>query len=128
MVQLQIQSGSRSGATFQTARFPLRAGRAKDSDLAIDDPGVWPRHFQINLLPEGLVLEAEPDALLSLNDVPVRRALLRNWDMITLGAVRIRFSLCPVHPSSQAAREWLTWIALAALCLGQVFLVYALLP
>src|SRR5208282_3669684 len=125
MVRLQILSGNRAGATFQSARFPMRAGRSQDSDFALDDPGVWPRHFQIDWQPDGLVLEVEPDALLSLNDTPVRRAILRNGDVMTLGAVRIRFSLSPVHPSSLAALEWLTWIALAALCLGQVALIYA---
>jgi hypothetical protein len=94
----------------------------------LDDPGVWPRHFQIDWQREGLILEVEPDALLSLNDSPVRRAVLRNGDVLTLGAVRIRFSLSPVRPSSLAAREGLTWIALGALCLGQVALIYALLP
>jgi hypothetical protein len=38
--------------------------------------------------------------------------------------LKIRFSLGPVRQSSMAAREWLTWIALGALCLGQVALVY----
>ncbi len=128
MVQLQIQSGNRTGAMFQTARFPIRAGRSPECDLALDDAGVWPRHFQIDWQREGLILEVEPDALLSLNDSPVRRAVLRNGDVLTLGAVRIRFSFSPVRPSSLAAREGLTWIALGALCLGQVALIYALLP
>ncbi|MGA2175824.1 MAG: FHA domain-containing protein [Verrucomicrobiota bacterium] len=128
MVQLQIQSGNRTGTTFQSARFPIRAGRSQDSDLALDDAGVWPRHFQIDWRQDGLIVEVEPDALLSVNGTPVRRALLRNGDVLTLGAVKIRFGLSPVRLSSLAAREWLTWIALGALCLGQVALVYALLP
>jgi hypothetical protein len=74
-----------------------------------------------------LVLEAEAEALLSVNDSPVQRALLRNGDVITVGALKIRFSLTPVHQSSLAPREWLTWIALGALCLGQIALVYALI-
>jgi pSer/pThr/pTyr-binding forkhead associated (FHA) protein len=127
MVQLQILSGKRTGVTFQTAHFPMRAGRSPDSDLALDDAGVWPRHFQIDWQPEGLVVEVEPDALFSLNDKPVRRAILRSGDVMTVGAVSIRFSLSPVHPASLAAVEWLTWIGLGALCLGQVALIYVLL-
>jgi hypothetical protein len=96
-------------------------------DLPLDDPGAWQRHFLIDWKPEGLVLEAEPDALLLLNDTPVRRGILRNGDIITLGALKIRFSLSPVRQSSLALREWLTWIALAALCLGQIALVYELI-
>jgi hypothetical protein len=65
--------------------------------------------------------------LLQVNDAPVRRAVLRNGDVISLGALKIRFSLGPVRQSSLAPREWLTWLALAALCLGQVALVYWLI-
>jgi pSer/pThr/pTyr-binding forkhead associated (FHA) protein len=127
VVQLQLLNGNRTGSVFRFAHFPIRAGRAPESDLLLDEPGVWLRHFLIDWRPEGLVLAAEPDALLSVNDAPVPRALLRNGDIITLGALKIRFSLSPVRQSSLALREWLTWIALAALCLGQIALVYALL-
>jgi hypothetical protein len=95
--------------------------------LPLDEPGVWQRHFVIDWRAEGLILEAEPEALLSINDTSVQRALLRNGDIITLGASKIRFSFSPVRQSSLAPREWLTWIALGALCLGQVALVYELI-
>jgi predicted component of type VI protein secretion system len=127
MVQLQVLSGKQTGALFQAARFPLKVGRAGESHLALDDPGVWPRHFRIEWLPEGLILEVEPDALLNLNDAPVRRAVLRNGDVLTAGAVRIRFGLSPVRASSPAVVEWMTWIGLSALCLGQVAIIYILL-
>ncbi|HEV7926440.1 MAG TPA: FHA domain-containing protein [Verrucomicrobiae bacterium] len=127
MVQLQLLTGNRSGAVFRSDHFPIRAGRAPESDLSLDEPGVWQRHFVIDWRAEGLILEAEPEALLSINDTSVQRALLRNGDIITLGASKIRVSLSPVRQSSLAPREWLTWIALGALCLGQVALVYELI-
>jgi pSer/pThr/pTyr-binding forkhead associated (FHA) protein len=127
MIQLQLLSGHRSGTIFRGTRFPVRAGRAPDLDLSLDEPGVWPRHFQIELRPEGLVLQTEPEALLNLNDAPVQRALLRNGDIISFGALKVRFSLAPVRQASLAPREWLTWFALAALCLAQVALVYLLI-
>ncbi len=127
MVDLQILSGSRTGTKFFGKHFPIHVGRAEGLDLCLDQPGVWPRHFQIGWQTEGLILEAEPDALVSVNDAAVRQAALRNGDVITLGSLRIRFSLSSVRQSSVAVREWLTWIALGALCLGQVALVYALL-
>jgi predicted component of type VI protein secretion system len=96
-------------------------------DWRLEDPGVWQRHFLIDWLPEGLVLEAEPQALLSVNDSPAQRSVLRNGDIITLGALKIRFSFSPVRQFSLAPREWLTWIALGALCLVQVALVYLLI-
>jgi pSer/pThr/pTyr-binding forkhead associated (FHA) protein len=127
VVQLQLLSGNRSGTVFRPIRFPIRAGREPGLDLSLDDPGVWKRHFLIDWRPEGLVLEAEPEALLSVNDSPVQHAVLRNGDIITLGALKIRFSFSPLRQSSLAPREWLTWIALGALCLGQVALVYWLI-
>jgi pSer/pThr/pTyr-binding forkhead associated (FHA) protein len=127
VVQLQLLTGNRTGTVFRSTHFPIRAGRGPESDLPLDEPGVWQRHFLIDWPAEGLVLQAESEALLSLNDAPVQRALLRNGDIITLGALKIRFSLTPVRQSSLAPREWLTWIALGALCLGQIALVYELI-
>ena len=127
MVQLQLLSGNQSGTVFRPTHFPIRAGREPGLDLSLDDPGIWQRHFLIDWRAEGLVLEAVPQALLSVNDSPVQRAVLRNGDIITLGALKIRFSLSAVRQASLAPREWLTWIALGALCLGQVALVYLLL-
>ena len=127
MVQLQLLSGHRSGASFHFDHFPIRAGRGADLDLTLDEAGVWQRHFLIDWSSQGLVLEVEPQALLNVNDAPVQRAFLRNGDIITLGALKIRFSLSPVRQTSLALREWLTWIALGALCLGQVALVYWLI-
>jgi predicted component of type VI protein secretion system len=127
VVQLQLLSGNRSGTVFQANHFPIRAGREPGLDLTLDDPGVWQRHFFIDWRPEGLFLEAEREAFLSVNDTPTPRAVLRNGDIITLGSLKIRFSFSPVRQSSLALREWLTWIALGALCLAQVALVYLLI-
>jgi pSer/pThr/pTyr-binding forkhead associated (FHA) protein len=127
VVELQLLTGNRNGTVFRPVHFPIRAGRESGLDLSLDDPGVWQRHFLIDWRSEGLVLEAEPQALLSVNDSPVRRAILRNGDIITLGALKIRFGLSPVRQFSLAPREWMTWIALGALCLGQVALVYLLI-
>ena len=124
MVQLHILSGGSAGAKFDGSRLPVTIGRSDQSDVSLDDPGVWPSHCRIDWLPEGLVLEVEPDALASVNGEPVPRSLLRNGDLITLGGVTMRFSLSPVRQTSAVLREWLTWIALGALCLGQVAAIY----
>jgi len=126
MVQLQILSGRSAGAKYDGASLPISVGRAEHSDVPLNEPGVWPRHCTIHWQQEGLVLEVEPDALASVNGVPMPRALLRSGDMITLGGVTLRFSLSPIQQSSVALREWLTWLALGALCLGQVAAIYSL--
>ena len=124
MVQLQILSGRRAGAKFDRSSLPIIIGRSEQSDVSLEEPGVWPCHCKIHWRQEGLVLEVEPGALASVNGVPMPCALLRNGDMITLGGVTLRFSLSPIQQSSAALREWLTWIALGALCLGQVAAIY----
>jgi hypothetical protein len=73
-----------------------------------------------------LVCQAEPGALLSVNGVQVDRAVLRNGDVISIGALKIQFALSPVRQSGLRARESLTWAVLAILCLGQVVLFYGL--
>ena len=74
-----------------------------------------------------LVCQAEADALLSVNGVQVRQAVLRNGDVISIGALKIQFALSPVRQSSQRWREGLTWAALALLCLVQVAIIYRLM-
>lgn len=126
MVQLQILSGSRAGFLFDSVRLPVTIGRSENADLALEEPGVWPSHCKIHWRKEGMVLEIEPGALASVNGVPVPEAILRNGDTITLGGATLRFGFGPVRQASVAWREWLTWIGLGALCLGQVALVYGL--
>jgi predicted component of type VI protein secretion system len=124
MVHLQILSGRKAGVVFGSSSPPVSIGRSDDSDVSLDDPGVWPCHCKIHWLPDGLVLEVELEALASVNGEATARAVLRNGDLITLGGVTLRFSLSPVRQSSAAVREWLTWMALGALCLGQIAAIY----
>jgi len=126
MVQLQILSGKKAGTQFTASRLPLQVGRAAQADLSLEEPGVWPRHFQIIRQGRELICQAEASALLSVNGVPVDQAALRNGDVISIGALKIQFALSPVRQSSLRWRESLTWAALALLCLGQIFLIYRL--
>jgi pSer/pThr/pTyr-binding forkhead associated (FHA) protein len=124
MVQLQILSGRSAGAKFDGLSLPMTIGRSAEAAVPLEEPGVWPSHCTIHWRSEGIVLEVEPGAIASVNGAPVPRAVLRNGDLITLGCVNLRFSLGPVRQSRAALREWLTWIALGLLCLGQVALIY----
>ena len=124
MVQLQILSGRRRGELFGGSGLPVTIGRSERSAVPLAEPGVWESHCKIHWRDEGLVLEVEPGALASVNGVLTQHALLRNGDTITLGGATLRFSFSPVHQSSVSLREWLTWIALGILCLGQVAAIY----
>ncbi|HZM04132.1 MAG TPA: FHA domain-containing protein [Candidatus Saccharimonadales bacterium] len=126
MVQLHILSGRRTGTTFDAPCLPLTVGRSDQADLSLDEPGVWPAHCKILWLPEGLILQVEPNAFVSINGAPVERASLRNGDLLVLGGLTLRFSFSPTRQGSAAWREWLTWIGIALLCLLQVAAVYLL--
>jgi pSer/pThr/pTyr-binding forkhead associated (FHA) protein len=127
MVQLQILSGKKAGGQFTAARLPMQIGREAGADLCLEEPGVWPRHFQISRRGRELLCQAEPNALLSVNGVPVGQAVLRSGDIISIGALKIQFALSPVRQSSPRAREWLAWAGIALLCLAQIVLFYLLL-
>jgi hypothetical protein len=124
MVQLQILSGRSAGTRFNATRLPVIVGRSEQSDLVLEEPGLWPSHGKIHWQNEGMIFEVEPGALASINGVSVQRAVLRNGDTITLGGVTLRFNFSPLRQSNAAFREWLTWFALGALCLAQVAIIY----
>lgn len=125
MIQLKILNGRKSGVEWGSGRFPLRIGRATNADLTFEDEGVCDRHLEIALHPvEGFVLSTLPGALASVNSQPVQQTILRNGDVITMGAVNLQFGLSPTRHRSLRLREFLTWMALALLCLGQVALIY----
>ena len=128
MVQLSILSGKQAGSQWVARRFPVSIGRSAKADLRLDDPGVWDQHLQILLKPrEGYFLQAEKDALISVNGQPLQSSLLRNGDSIEFGASRLQFWLAESRQRGLGSREWLTWFGVAMISLGQVALVYWLL-
>ena len=73
---------------------------------------------------EGFILSVLPGAVASIHNQPVEQAILRNGDVIEVGAVKLQFGLSPTRHRSLRLREVLTWVGLALLCLGQVALIY----
>jgi len=128
MIQLRILSGKMAGAEVAARHFPFRIGRAA-GDLQLCEDGVWDRHLEITLDPAaGYVLTASPDALTAINGQPVRQAVLRNGDIMEIGALKIRFWLGAVRQYGLLIREWLVWTAFALIAAAQVALIYQLLP
>jgi hypothetical protein len=125
VVQFHILTGKKAGTDWVARRFPFHVGRSAPDGLTLDDDGVWERHVRIELrLREGVMSEVFPDALVSVNGQRIERTLLRNGDIIEMGSVKLRFGLSPTRQRSLRFRETLTWMALTALCLGQVALIY----
>ncbi len=129
MIRFEVLSGTQAGAVWSARRFPVTIGRAKSANFHAEEPGLWDRHVRIEFDPKsGLVMHPFPDALVSVNDEPVQEAILRNGDIISLGGLRLRFSLSDTVQRGLAWREALTWIGIAAITLAQVALIYRLLP
>lgn len=128
MVQLTILNGKKAGTSWSARRLPVQIGRASVCDLALEEEGIWEKHLEISLrVGEGFVASVPPDVLASVNGCLIQQNLLRNGDLIEIGAIRILFGLAPTRQRSLRWREALTWFGLAALCLGQVGLIYWLL-
>jgi pSer/pThr/pTyr-binding forkhead associated (FHA) protein len=125
MVQLNILSGKTAGSVFTARRFPFSIGRAAGVDLRLEEDGVWDRHAQLRLdNRQGFVIEAQTEALLSVNGEPCPGAVLRNGDTLELGSAKARFWLTPVPQRRLAPKEALVWFTIAAVSLGQVALIY----
>jgi len=51
---------------------------------------------------------------------------LRNGDAIEIGSLKIQFWLSEARQRGLRLREWFVWVLIAAVCLGQVALIYGL--
>jgi hypothetical protein len=128
MLQLRFLSGKKAGTSWVARRFPVRIGRAPNASVSLPEEGVWDEHFRLDFDPaRGIVLNALPQAMTLVNQQPVEQAVLRNGDVLEAGSVRMQFWLSETHQAGMGVREWLTWIAVAILSLGQIAVVYWLL-
>ena len=128
MIQLTILNGKMAGAHQVARHFPFRIGRSAGSDLCVQDEGVWDQHLEVCFQKQhGFTLSVKANAFAAINGQTVQEATLCNGDLIELGALQLRFALSPTRQRQLGWREFLTWAALAALCLGQVMLIYQLL-
>lgn len=129
MVQLKFLSGKKAGSSWDARRFPVRIGRSGNSDLQLEEPGVWDDHLALSLDPtQGFVLETEPNALATINGYPASNAiLLRNGDTIEIGTVKFQFWISEPQQRGQTLREVFVWTLITVVCLTQIALVYWLL-
>lgn len=129
MIQLQILSGRMAGVTWTARHFPVRVGRASCCDLQLEEPGVWDAHFTLACDPQGgVTLSALTDALVTVNHETARETRLRNGDSIEIGSVRMRFWISNPVQRSLRLREAFIWALVVGITLGQLAIIYQLLP
>jgi predicted component of type VI protein secretion system len=128
MVQLKILSGKKAGSSWDARHFPVRIGRSGDSDLQLEEAGVWDEHLKISLAAaEGFLVETQANAIASINGKPIQHAALRNGDTIEIGSVKLQFWLSEAPQRGQAVREAFVWAMISLVCAAQIGLVYWLL-
>ena len=127
MIQLHILSGNQAGGEIVVRHFPFLIGRG-GAHLPLEDAGVWERHVQIDFTRgEGFTFSAQSEAGVIVNGAPAAAGLLRNGDLLELGAARLRIWLTRTQQPSLRWRESLTWASLLALLVVQAALVWWLL-
>jgi hypothetical protein len=128
VIQLQIVSGKLAGRDIVVRQFPFLVGRAAESDLRLEEGGIWDRHLQIAFKRgQGFEFSTQDAALALVNGEQVTGGVLRNGDLIELGAVQLRFWLARSEQRSLRWREALTWISLFSWLAIQLALIYWLL-
>jgi hypothetical protein len=128
MIQLEILSGKKAGATWVARHFPVHINRSPTANLRLEEAGVWDQHLALCFdRAAGFVLNVEPQAIAAVNGQPVQQAILRNGDCIEIGSAKIRFWLSEARQTGLRVREGLTWGALIAITGGQIALIYSLL-
>jgi len=126
VVRLQILSGKQAGQNILVRRFPFHLGRSPQAGLCLTDSGVWDDHCRIEYRPgTGFVLYASAEAPTLINDEPVvPESHLANSAELSLGAVRLRFSLDDPARRRLGVREAVAWLFLAVVLVGQVWLIW----
>lgn len=124
MIELKILKGLQAGRQQTVRRFPIRIGRRPESDLALEDPGVWDDHVEIgydNL--SGFYMAPLSAGAVIVNGEPVESATLKNGDRLTLGGAEVQFWLAPPRQKRFQLIEVLLGIALLGLLAAEIFLI-----
>jgi hypothetical protein len=125
MVQLKILSGKKAGTVSVVRHFPFQLGRSANSDLQLDEAGVWDEHFQISLdSTQHIILETQPNALVTINGQPAQQGILRSGDSIEIGSLKMQFWLSQPLQAGLRIRELLVWTAIASVFAAQIVLIY----
>ena len=125
MIQIHFLNGSRAGQKQVIRRLPCIVGRGPSADCSIPESGIWEKHLEISLGSENEIRMALFEGAMGrLNGEAFQKKVMRNGDLLSLGAAQVRLWLSEPLLKDWRCREWLTWILLGGICLGQIGLVY----
>jgi predicted component of type VI protein secretion system len=128
MIQLHLLNGATAGQRFESEKFPITVGRSADCSLALNEPGVFDRHFEIKFSAEGFTLQPFPNAVVAVNGVRADAPLLlRNGDLLNAGYPKIQFWLGALKQRGLKIREGFAWLMIAAIIATQAYCLTSLL-
>lgn len=123
MIELRILSGARQGESVRV-EAPVLIGRHSSAGLSMPEPGVWERHAEILRGDDGrLQVRAIGEGGVSIESKPVREAILKSGDRISLGSLVLEFRLATVGQRGLECPERLVWGLLFGAGLLQALLV-----
>jgi pSer/pThr/pTyr-binding forkhead associated (FHA) protein len=128
MVQLKICSGKMAGHIQVVRHFPFHIGRSRAANLCVEEDGVWEEHLELDFDPaQGFILSARENTIATVNGWPIQAVILRNGDLIEIGALKIRFWLGETSQVGLRLQEWFLWLILLFICVLQAGLIYWLI-
>jgi len=128
MVQLHVLNGASAGSKIAPEKFPVSVGRGAANSLAVIEPGVFDKHFEILFSRDGYLLEPSSNATVTINgQSPTARVVLRNGDIIGAGYAKIQFWLGAMPQRGLKAREVATWLLILLVGIAQVYCFVRLL-
>lgn len=106
-IRLSLMGRPLRVCTFQ--KDVVTIGRDPDSDIALDNPGISRHHLRLEKGAEGYYAEDLESANGTfLNDEPIRKALLRNEDVLRIGKFSLWISYERDRRSSRADAKHLS--------------------
>ena len=124
MIELRFLQGTQAGGQWSARRFPVRIGRSPESDLVLEDPGVWEHHVEIGYDDaSGFYMTPLSEGAVIVNQQAMESAVLKNGDTLTLGGAVIQLWIAPARQRHFQFMEFLVWTALLALFAAQYLLI-----
>ena len=128
-VRLERLDGDFLGEQVEACNFPFKIGRDRNCHHRIEAKGVWPCHLILEEAGEnGIIVKRDSEATLNINSLAASKSVrLQNGDLLQFGSVRLRFWLAPIGQMGQRSTEFIIWLSLSMLILGQVAIIAWLL-
>lgn len=124
MVEIWMLEGKQAGAWWMARHFPVRIGRDPECDVALDDPGVWDHHVELDYERDaGFLARPLSDGIVLVDDQPVGAVPVRNGSTLRLGGALLQFWIAPAAQRAFTVLEACLWTGLLLLCAGEVWLM-----